>query len=100
MPGNVCKETPCPINEKMVAKGANGNVADDFYHNFRKDIKLMKEMKVKSFRLSIAWPRILPLGTLEGGINIHGLNFYNEVINELVNNGIDPFVTLYHWDLP
>ena len=53
----------------MFAKGHNGNTADDFYHKFKEDIQLMKSLNIKNFRLSIAWPRILPLGTLEGGIN-------------------------------
>ena len=84
----------------MNAPGDTGEVADDFYHRYVEDIALMKSLKLNYFRLSIAWPRILPLGTLDGGINQKGIDFYNNVIDELLANDIEPLITLYHWDLP
>jgi len=84
----------------MNAPGDTGEVADDFYHRYVEDIALMKSLKLNYFRLSIAWPRILPLGTLAGGINQKGIDFYNNVIDELLANDIEPLITLYHWDLP
>lgn len=69
-----------------------------FYKNYEKDIAQMKELGLKSFRLSISWARILPNGI--GKINQKGIDFYNRIIDLLVENGIEPFVDLYHWDTP
>lgn len=77
---------------------ADTKVASDFYHHFEEDIDLMKELGMKTYRFSIAWSRIIPDG--EGEINQKGINFYNKVIDKLIENGIKPFVTLYHFDLP
>jgi beta-glucosidase len=60
----------------------------------------MKKLGIKHYRFSVAWPRLLPNGTLEGGINEKGLQFYDELIDALLAAGIQPFLTLYHWDLP
>lgn len=79
-------------------KGTNGNVAIDHYHNYKEDIKLMKEMGLKAYRFSISWPRIFPNG--RGEVNEKGIKFYEKVIDELLLNGIEPIVTIYHWDLP
>jgi beta-glucosidase len=76
----------------------NGDVACDFYHRYPSDIKLMREMNVKAFRLSIAWSRIFPDGT--GTPNQKGIDFYKKLTDDLLANGIEPFATLYHWDLP
>ena len=73
-------------------------VASDFYHHYHEDIKLMKECGLKSFRFSISWTRIFPNGN--GQINQKGIDFYNDVINELIHNDIVPIVTLFHFDLP
>lgn len=81
-----------------VANGENGDVAIDHYHLFRDDIKLMKEMGLGSYRFSIAWSRIQPDG--EGAVNQAGIDHYNEVIDALVEAGITPFLTLFHWDTP
>ncbi|KZV20067.1 beta-glucosidase 12-like [Dorcoceras hygrometricum] len=83
-----------------ILNGSNGDVAVDFYHRYKEDVKLMKLTGLNAFRMSISWPRILPKGKLSGGINKEGVAFYNNVINELLANGITPFVTLFHWDLP
>jgi beta-glucosidase len=74
------------------------DVADDFYHRYRDDIKLMKDLGCKGFRFSIAWPRVFPQGT--GTPNPKGLDFYKRLVDELRTAGIEPFCTLYHWDLP
>ncbi|XP_038898471.1 vicianin hydrolase-like [Benincasa hispida] len=79
---------------------SSGEIATDFYHRYKEDIKIMKLMGLDSFRFSISWSRILPKGKLRGGVNPLGVKFYNNVINELLANGIVPYVTLFHWDLP
>mmetsp|Transcript_15880 Transcript_15880/g.31117 ORF Transcript_15880/g.31117 Transcript_15880/m.31117 type:complete len:565 (+) Transcript_15880:37-1731(+) len=100
MVGSQCSQTPCPINDGMFDKGATGAVADDQYHRFEQDVKMMKNMKLPSYRFSIAWPRLVPTGKVEDGINNAGLEYYNSLIDQLVEHGIKPVVTLYHWDLP
>lgn len=79
---------------------SNGDVALDFYHRYKEDIKLMKEINMDAFRLSISWSRILPRRRLSGGVNKEGVKFYRNLIDELLANGLQPFVTLFHWDLP
>ncbi|KAF4390884.1 hypothetical protein F8388_005697 [Cannabis sativa] len=79
---------------------SNGDVAVDFYHRYKDDIKLMKKVGLDSFRFSIGWSRIFPKGTLRGGVNPLGVKYYNDLINELLANGIKPFVTLFHFDTP
>ncbi len=81
-----------------VRNGDNGAVACDFYHRYRDDIALMRELGLDAFRFSIAWPRVLPDG--RGRINKKGLDFYDKLVDELLGNGIAPFVTLFHWDTP
>ncbi|MGL4560985.1 MAG: GH1 family beta-glucosidase, partial [Brevinema sp.] len=79
-------------------EGTNGDIAVDHYHRYKEDVQLMKEMGLKSYRFSIAWARVLPTG--EGQVNEKGMEFYNNLIDELIKNDIVPFITLYHWDLP
>ena len=81
-----------------ILNGDDGRVACDFYHRYREDIRLMRDLGIGSYRFSIAWPRVLPAG--RGRVNQAGLDFYDRVVDELLANGIEPFVTLYHWDLP
>ena len=81
-----------------VRNGESGAIACDFYHRYREDIALLRELGATSFRLSVAWPRILPEG--RGRVNQAGLDFYDRVIDELLASEIEPLVTLYHWDLP
>lgn len=77
---------------------SNADVANDHFHLYREDVQLMKALGVKTYRFSIAWPRIFPEGA--GSPNPKGLDFYNRLLDELQANGIEPFATLYHWDLP
>jgi len=75
-----------------------GDVACDHYHRYKEDVQLMKKLGLKGYRFSIAWPRLLPEGT--GKVSEEGIRFYSNLLDELLANGIEPYVTLYHWDLP
>ncbi|MAT42602.1 MAG: beta-glucosidase [Anaerolineaceae bacterium] len=81
-----------------ILNGETGDVACDHYNRFKEDVRLMKEMGLQTYRFSIAWSRIFPEG--RGKVNQAGLNFYSELIDELLKAEIIPFVTLFHWDLP
>ncbi|SDK02700.1 GH1 family beta-glucosidase [Sediminibacillus albus] len=81
-----------------VLNGDNGDVACDSYHRYEEDIALMKELGVNVYRFSVSWPRIFPEGT--GKVNKEGLAFYHRMVDKLLENGIEPMCTLYHWDLP
>ena len=83
---------------KATYKGTNGNVAVDHYHRYKEDIALMAEMGLKTYRFSIAWTRIFPTG--KGAVNQAGVDFYHNIIDECLKYGIEPMVTIYHWDLP
>jgi beta-glucosidase len=76
----------------------NGDVACDSYHRYPEDTQLLKNLGVKNYRMSIAWSRIFPQG--RGKVNSKGVDHYNKVIDTLLANGIEPYVTLFHWDLP
>lgn len=77
---------------------ANGDVAADHYHRYKEDVKLMKELGLKAYRFSVSWSRIFPEG--RGAINQKGLQFYHDLIDELLANGIEPVLTIYHFDIP
>ncbi|HET7617900.1 MAG TPA: GH1 family beta-glucosidase [Vicinamibacterales bacterium] len=81
-----------------IKNGDTGDVANDHYHRYKEDVKLMKDIGANAYRFSISWPRIFPEGT--GTPNQKGLDFYNRLVDELKAAGIEPFATLYHWDLP
>jgi beta-glucosidase len=81
-----------------VEDGTNGDVACDHYHRFREDVALLKRLGIQHYRFSVAWPRILPSG--RGKVNPSGLDFYGRLVDALLEAGIEPYVTLYHWDLP
>jgi beta-glucosidase len=81
-----------------IMNGDNADVANDHYHRYKDDVRLMQDMGVKTYRFSIAWPRIFPDGV--GQPNAKGLDFYSRLIDALLEAGIEPFPTLYHWDLP
>jgi beta-glucosidase len=80
------------------AHGDTGDVADDVYHRYEADIQLMKSMGLTTYRFSIAWSRVIPAGT--GAVNPKGLDYYERVVDALLHAGIQPFCTLFHWDLP
>jgi beta-glucosidase len=81
-----------------VANGDTGDVACDHYHRVPEDVALMKQLGLDAYRFSVAWPRVVPGGT--GAVNGKGLDFYSRLVDTLLDNGIRPVVTLYHWDLP
>jgi beta-glucosidase len=76
----------------------NGDRATDHYHRYRQDVQLMAELGLRAYRFSVAWPRVQPLG--HGPANQRGLDFYRRLVDGLLEAGIEPWVTLYHWDLP
>ena len=81
-----------------VYEGHTGDIACDHYHRFREDVAYMKELGLKGYRFSIDWSRVLPEGT--GKVNEKGIDFYNALIDELLEQGIEPYITLYDWELP
>ncbi|MDB5578682.1 MAG: beta-glucosidase [Bradyrhizobium sp.] len=81
-----------------IANGDIGDVACDHYHRYREDVALMKRLGAQVYRFSVSWPRVLPQG--RGQANSLGLDFYDRLIDELLRNGIEPWLCLYHWDLP
>ncbi|MFX1574507.1 MAG: GH1 family beta-glucosidase [Promethearchaeota archaeon] len=85
-------------NTKLVQNGDTGDIACDHYHRYKEDFNIMKEIGLKSYRFSVSWPRIFPSG--KDKINPKGVEFYDNLVDELLLNGIEPMITLYHWDLP
>ena len=81
-----------------VRNGDTGEIACDFYHRYREDIALMRELGLDAFRFSVSWPRVVPRG--RGPLNKVGLDFYDRLVDELLAAGIEPFPTLFHWDTP
>lgn len=85
------------LSDGHIAHGESGNVACDHYHRFREDVALMKKIGLKAYRFSISWSRVMPE---EGKVNEKGLQFYRDLVDALLDAGITPLCTLYHWDLP
>jgi beta-glucosidase len=81
-----------------IGDGTNADRANDHYHRYKEDIGLIKGLGAKAYRFSVAWPRVFPDG--DGAPNPKGLDFYNRLVDELLAQGIEPWATLYHWDLP
>jgi beta-glucosidase len=81
-----------------IGDNTNADRANDHYHRYKEDVGLIKDLGAKAYRFSIAWPRVFPNG--DGTPNPKGLDFYNRLVDELLANGIEPYATLYHWDLP
>jgi beta-glucosidase len=84
--------------KKKIMGGHHGNTACDFYNHFSRDIVLLNQLHIPNYRFSISWSRIFPKGT--GAVNPAGVDYYNRLIDECLAHGIQPWVTLYHWDLP
>ncbi len=85
------------LTEGHVRHGQNGNTACDHYHRFREDVAIMKQLGLKSYRFSISWPRVM---SGPDQVNEKGLQFYSDLVDELISAGIEPLVTLFHWNLP
>lgn len=83
---------------QRIKDGTTGDVACDHYHRMEGDVDLMGELGIGAYRFSISWPRVLPEGS--GALNPQGIGFYDRLVDRLLAAGIEPFVTLYHWDLP
>jgi beta-glucosidase len=81
-----------------VVDGHTGDIADDHYHRYRQDVGMLAELGASHYRFSIAWPRLQPEG--RGRLNPAGVDFYSRLVDALLEQGIEPWVTLYHWDLP
>ena len=90
-------DTFCDIEGNVINKDT-GDPACDHYRRMPEDVVLMKDLGLQAYRFSIAWPRVIPTGT--GAVNAKGIDFYSRLVDTLLDNGIRPFVTLYHWDLP
>ncbi|XP_047112347.1 myrosinase 1-like [Schistocerca piceifrons] len=84
---------------ELVTDGSNGDIACDSYHRYKEDVKAIKEMGMDFYRFSISWTRILPDGTASN-VNEKGIDYYRTMMTELLDNGIQPMVTMFHWDLP
>ena len=78
--------------------GHTGDEACDHYHRYKEDVRIMKQLGIKAYRFSISWTRLFPNGT--GALNPEGARFYSDLIDELIKNGIEPYITLFHWDYP
>ncbi|XP_031274806.1 beta-glucosidase 17-like isoform X1 [Pistacia vera] len=85
---------------EKISDHSTGDVADEFYYLYKEDVALMKEIGLDTFRFSIAWSRVLPEGKISAGVNWLGVKFYNALIDDLLSNGIEPFVTISHYDVP
>ncbi len=81
-----------------IQDGSTGDVACDHYHRFEEDVDLISRLQIGAYRFSISWPRVIPGGT--GRVNQKGVDFYSRLIDSLLERGIEPFITLFHWDLP
>jgi len=81
-----------------VVRGHSGAIACDHRNRYKEDVGILKQIGVNAYRFSVAWPRVMPNGT--GAVSESGLQFYSDLVDELITNGITPWVTLYHWDLP
>lgn len=84
--------------EGRIADGSSGDIACDHYHRYPEDVAIMSEIGLRAYRFSTSWGRIMPDGV--GAINTKGLDFYSQLVDELLDKGVTPYITLFHWDLP
>lgn len=98
--GKTIWDTFCRDRPWMIKDRSSGKTAVDFHHRYKEDVRRLKNMGVDAFRFSISWSRILPHGKRSAGVSEAGLQFYSDLIDELLAKGIQPYVTLFHWDLP
>lgn len=82
---------------KQIKHGENCHESCDHYHHWKEDVALMKKMGLKAYRFSISWSRVIPE---EGKVNPKGIQFYSDLVDELLAAGIEPLVTIFHWDMP
>jgi beta-glucosidase/6-phospho-beta-glucosidase/beta-galactosidase len=90
----------CHENPTFVVNQDTGDIACDSYHKYKEDVAILKDLGVDFYRFSISWSRIIPEGVADSPVNQLGINYYKNLIQELLDNGIEPMVTMYHWDLP
>ncbi|MCP4137171.1 MAG: beta-glucosidase [bacterium] len=83
---------------KKIKNGHSADIACDHYHTYKEDVALMNDLALQAYRFSISWPRVMPQGS--GAVNAKGIDFYSRLVDELLEKGITPFATLFHWDLP
>lgn len=82
------------------ADGKTGDVACDSFHRTKEDVALLKSYGAKAYRFSVSWSRVIPLGGRNDPVNPEGIKYYQNLVDELLANGITPFITMFHWDLP
>ncbi|XP_068894407.1 myrosinase 1-like [Tenebrio molitor] len=92
---HICHENPTYIVDKD-----NGDIACDSYHKYKEDVAMLKDLGVDFYRFSISWSRVIPGGVAGSPINQLGIDYYKNLVQELVDNGIEPMVSMFHWDLP
>ncbi|XP_068894408.1 myrosinase 1-like [Tenebrio molitor] len=92
---HICHENPTYIVDQT-----NGDIACDSYHKYKEDVTMLKDLGVDFYRFSISWSRVIPGGVAGSPINQLGIDYYKNLVQELVDNGIEPMVSMFHWDLP
>ncbi|XP_050937145.1 beta-glucosidase 12-like [Cucumis melo] len=88
------------LHPDRIDDGSNADVTVDQYHRYLEDVDIIKKLGFDAYRFSISWSRVLPKGKLSGGVNQEGIDYYNRLINDLLSKGIEPYVTIFHWDVP
>ena len=81
-----------------IKPGHNGDVACDHYNRYREDVGIMDSLGLDAYRFSVSWPRVIPEG--DGSVNEAGIDFYSRLVDSLLEKGITPYATMFHWDLP